>query len=237
MTNYLLLHGAASTGWIWHRIEAGLREHGHRVVAPDLPCADPAAGLEAYTQTALDATRVFGSEPVVVVAQSLAGMIAPMVATRRPVSRIVLVAAMIPRPGESANGWAAATGQQGAQAALLARLGIPLEARYDPELVFVHDLDPALRAEAARHVPEQQLTPTTDPCPITRWPAVPTHVVAARDDRFFPLEFMRRQSRDRLGVEPDTIPGGHLAVLSHAPHLVERLLALADLEVAAAGTP
>ena len=119
MTNYLLLHGAASTGWIWHLVEAGLREHGHQVVAPDLPCADPAAGLEAYTQTAVDAARAFGTEPVVLVAQSLAGMIAPVVATRRPVSRIVLVAAMIPRPGESANEWAAATGQQQAQEALL----------------------------------------------------------------------------------------------------------------------
>jgi hypothetical protein len=28
MANYLLLHGAASTGWIWHRLEAGLRELG-----------------------------------------------------------------------------------------------------------------------------------------------------------------------------------------------------------------
>ena len=231
MTNYLLLHGAASTGWIWHRVEAGLREHGHHVAAPDLPCADPAAGLEAYSQTALDAARVFGSEPVVVVAQSLAGMIAPVVATRRPVSRIVLVAAMIPVPGESANGWAAATGQPQAQEALLARLGIPLEDRFDPELIFVHDLDPVLKAESARHVPEQQVTPTMDPCPIAEWPAVPTHVIAATDDRFFPLEFMQRQARERLGIEPDTIPGGHLAVLSHGPHLVEKLLALASQQV------
>ena len=229
MTNYLLLHGAASTGWIWHRVEAGLREHGHEVVAPDLPCADPAAGLEAYTQTAVDAARVFGTEPVVLVAQSLAGMIAPVVATRRPVSRIVLVAAMIPRPGESANEWAAATGQQQAQEALLARLGIPLEDRYDPELVFIHDLDPDLLAESARHVPDQQARPTQDPCPITEWPAVPTHVIAATDDRFFPLEFMRRQARDRLGVEADTIPGGHVAVLSEAPRLVEKLLAIERL--------
>ena len=231
MTNYLLLHGAASTGWIWHRVEAGLREHGHEVVAPDLPCADPAAGLEAYTQMALDAVRVFGIEPVVVVAQSLAGMIAPVVATRRLVSRIVLVAAMIPRPGESANQWAAATGQPEAQAALLACLGIPLEDRFDPELIFVHDLDPDLKAESARHVPDQQVRPTMDPCPIAEWPAVPTHVIAATDDRFFPLEFMQRQARERLGLEPDTIPGGHLEALSHGPHLVEKLLALASQEV------
>jgi pimeloyl-ACP methyl ester carboxylesterase len=212
-----------------------LLEHGHHVVATDLPCADPAAGLEAYSETALDAALVFGTEPVVVVAQSLAGMIAPVVATRRPVCRIVLVAAMIPGPGETANEWAAATGQPEAQGALLARLGIPLEDRFDPELVFVHDLDPDLRSESARHVSDQQVTPTLDPCPIAEWPAVPTHVIAATDDRFFPLEFMQRQARERLGIEPDTIPGGHLAVLSHGPRLVEMLLALETLPAAVPG--
>ncbi len=74
-------------------------------------------------------------------------------------------------------------------------------------------------------MPDQQATPTRDPCPINEWPQVPTNVIAATDDRFFPLEFMQRQARDRLGVEADTIPGGHLAVLSQGPRLVERLLA------------
>ena len=235
MANYLLLHGAASTGWIWHRVEAGLRELGHQTVAPDLPCADPAAGLEAYTDVAVQAAAVFGEQSVVVVAQSLAGMVAPVVATRRPVSLIVLVAAMMPRPGESANQWAAATGQPDAQAALLATLGIPFEARFDPELVFVHDLDPDLKAESARHVSDQQTRPTQDPCPITAWPAVPTHVIAAADDRFFPLEFMQRQTRDRLGIEPDTITGGHLAVLSQAQALVEKLLAFEKVSAAIPG--
>lgn len=225
MANYLLLHGAASTGWIWHRVATGLREHGHQVVAPNLPCADPTAGLEAYTDVAVRAAEVYGSEPVVVVAQSLAGMIAPVVATRRPASRIVLIAAMIPRPGESANEWAAATGQPQAQEALLAELGIPGEARFDPELVFIHDLDPELKAESARHLADQQAKPTVDPCPITEWPAVPTQVVAAADDRFFPLEFMQCQARERLGIEPDIIPGGHLAILSQGPRVVEQLLA------------
>jgi len=232
VTNYLLLHGAASTGWIWHRVEHGLREHGHDVVAPDLPCADPAAGLQAYTETALRSAEVFGDQPVVVVAQSLAGMIAPVVATRRPVSRIVLVAAMIPKPGESAYEWAASTGQMEAQATHLASLGIPTEDLFDPEVIFVHDLEPELKAESAHHVADQQATPMQDPCPITEWPPVPTRVIAATEDRFFPLEFMRRQSQDRLGIEPDTIPGGHLAVLSQGPSLVEQLVAYEALDPA-----
>lgn len=92
--------------------------------------------------------------------------------------------------------------------------------------MFLHDLDPALKAELAHHVVDQAARPTRDPSPITAWPSVPTHAIAAADDRFFPLEFMQRQTRDRLGIEPGTIPGGHLAVLSQAPALVKRLLAL-----------
>jgi pimeloyl-ACP methyl ester carboxylesterase len=224
MTNYLLLHGASSTGWIWHRVEDGLRAHGHAAVAPDFPCADPTATLDTYVKVAVAAAEAFGDEPIVVAAQSLAGLVAPVVATLRPVERLVLVAAMIPRPGESSFDWARETGQREAQLAYLTKHGLPTDDLFDPEVMFVHDFDLALKAESARHVPDQQLGPMQDPVPITRWPDVPTRVVAAADDRFFPLEHMRRQSLDRLGIEPDTIPGGHLALLSQAPALVERLL-------------
>jgi pimeloyl-ACP methyl ester carboxylesterase len=45
------------------------------------------------------------------------------------------------------------------------------------------------------------------------------HVVAGRDDRFFPLELQQRVARERLGVEPVVVPGGHLAALSHPDEL------------------
>jgi hypothetical protein len=43
--------------------------------------------------------------------------------------------------------------------------------------------------------------------------------VAGRDDRFFPLEFQRRVARDRLGVAPVVVPGGHLDALSRPDEL------------------
>ena len=42
------------------------------------------------------------------------------------------------------------------------------------------------------------------------------HVIAGRDDRFFPVELQQRVARERLGVEPDVVPGGHLAALGPA---------------------
>jgi hypothetical protein len=219
VTNFLLLHGASSTGWIWHRVASALRASGHDVAAPDLPCADPEADLHAYIDTALRAAGRFGDDRIVVVAQSMAGLMAPVLPSRRPVARIVLVAAMIPRPGESGFAWAASSRAQEAQAAHLAEIGLEGCDPTDPELIFIHDFDEALKAESARHVPNQTMRPLQTPSPFTSWPDVPTHVVAAAQDRLFPLEFMRAQVRERLGVEPDVIPGGHLALLSQAPAL------------------
>jgi hypothetical protein len=47
------------------------------------------------------------------------------------------------------------------------------------------------------------------------------------DDRFFPLEFQRRVVRERLGIDLDEVPGGHLVALSRPVELVDRLEALA----------
>lgn len=44
-----------------------------------------------------------------------------------------------------------------------------------------------------------------------------------RDDRFFPEGFMRRVVADRLGIEPEAMPGGHMAMLSHPVELVDLL--------------
>jgi pimeloyl-ACP methyl ester carboxylesterase len=48
-------------------------------------------------------------------------------------------------------------------------------------------------------------------------------VIAGRDDRFFPLEFQRRVARDRLGLDVDVVPGGHLAAMSHPAELAAQI--------------
>ena len=62
------------------------------------------------------------------------------------------------------------------------------------------------------------------PFPLTRWPDVPTTVLAGRDDRFFPYEFQDRIARDRLGLEAEPLPGGHLLAFSQPEALVARLV-------------
>jgi pimeloyl-ACP methyl ester carboxylesterase len=53
------------------------------------------------------------------------------------------------------------------------------------------------------------------PWPADRHPAVPTLAILCREDNLFPASFMRRQVRERLGIEPVEIDGGHYAALSH----------------------
>jgi pimeloyl-ACP methyl ester carboxylesterase len=62
------------------------------------------------------------------------------------------------------------------------------------------------------------------PFPLASWPDVPTSVLAGREDRFFPYQFQRRIARERLGLEAEQLPGGHLLALSQPEALVARLL-------------
>jgi pimeloyl-ACP methyl ester carboxylesterase len=61
---------------------------------------------------------------------------------------------------------------------------------------------------------------------------VPTTFLLCKDDRFFPPDWMRQVVRDRLGIEPVEIPGGHCAFLSQP-----QAMAAAILNVCAASGP
>jgi pimeloyl-ACP methyl ester carboxylesterase len=66
---YVLLPGAGGDSWYWQRVAARLRERGHEVVTPDLPCGDDAAGLADYAD---------------VVAGAIGDRAGVILATRRP---------------------------------------------------------------------------------------------------------------------------------------------------------
>lgn len=211
MSTYVLIHGAGSDAWYWHRVVPSLTQLGHDVVAMDLPCADESAGLAEYTDVVLAA--VGDRSGLVVVGQSLGGFVAPLVAERRPVELIVLLNGMIPLPGEST--WWEATGHP-----------VDVGPDFDPVQVFLHDVPGHLLADAAAHAGPQAARPMTEPYPLRRWPDVPTRFVLARQDRFFPAEWQREVVRSRLGIEPDEIDGGHCVALSRPHELVVLLESL-----------
>ena len=149
---------------------------------------------------------------------------APLLCDRVSVRLIVLVAPMIPAPGESPGKWWTSSGQTPAQREQDEREGRDPDAPFDVTTAFLHDVPEEIVADLfARGEPRQSDTPFAEPWPLSGWPSVPTKVLAGRHDRLFPLDFMRRLARERLGVEADVIDSGHLPALSRPKELAERL--------------
>jgi len=221
MATYVLIHGAGSDSWYWHLVVPELEAWGHDVVTPDLPSDDDSAGLAEYTDIVVEA--VGDRRDLIVVAQSMGAFTAPLVCERVPVDLMILVAAMVPRPGESPGDWWANTGQHEARRANDEREGRDPDAEFDPVAMFLHDVPPDIAAESAAHVCEQSGTPFEKPWPLDRWPDVPTRFLLCRDDRCFPAEFQRRVVQERLGFTPDEMEGGHLPALAHPKELAARL--------------
>jgi pimeloyl-ACP methyl ester carboxylesterase len=222
MATYVLIHGAGSDSWYWHRVVPGLYQRGHDVLAPDLPCDDDSAGFAEYADVVVSA--IGDRTDLVVVAQSLGGFTAALVCERVPVSLLILVAAMVPRPGEPAGAWWANTGWEQAHREQAERDGRPTDGEFDEVAEFLHDLPPDVLADAlARGAREQSGAPFERAYPLRAWPDVPTRFLLCRHDRFLPADFMRRVARDRLGITPDEMDGGHLPALARPEELVERL--------------
>ncbi|GIE95582.1 hypothetical protein Ari01nite_30470 [Paractinoplanes rishiriensis] len=209
----MLIHGSGDVGWYWHLVASELRARGHDVVAPDLPCEDDAAGLNEYADVVV---RAIGDRTeLIVVAQSAGGFTAPLVCDRVPVELLVLLAPMIPAPGEKAADYFANTRYEGG-------------GDYGDEIaLFYQDVPPDLAAEALKRGRAQSEARMGDPWPLRAWPPVPTQVLICRDDRLFPPAYLRRVARERLGITPEEIDGGHTPALSRPRELAGRLDAYA----------
>jgi pimeloyl-ACP methyl ester carboxylesterase len=210
MASYVLIHGAGDVGWYWHLVEAELRRRGHDVVAPDLPVEDDGAGLSEYADVVVQA--VGRRDRVIVVAQSFGGYTAPIVCSRIPSTLLVLVAGMVPAPGESAT-------------EMFAHTGYRRDERDDrtEAAIFYQDVPPALAAEALARGRRQSDTPGNQAWPLEAWPEVATRFLLCRQDRLFPAQWLRRVVQGRLGITPDEIDSGHTPALSRPKELADRL--------------
>ncbi len=220
---FVLVPGAGGESWYWHRVSPLLEAAGHRVVAVDLPTGDEEAGLAAYADAIVTATG--GAPDVVLVAQSMGAFSAPLAAGRLDVRRLVLVNAMVPTPGESAGEWWDAVGQPEAHMEHERAEGRDPDAPFDLVEGFFHDVPADVVDEAmTRGAPAQADRPFGEPWPLSAWPDVPTTAVVGRDDRLFPEPLQRAYLKDRLGIEPTVIDGGHLVALANPDGLAAELL-------------
>jgi pimeloyl-ACP methyl ester carboxylesterase len=240
MSTFVLIPGAGGNASDWHLVESELRARGHHTIAVDLPAGDDAAGFDEYADAvvaAIGAAPIDAAAPaepgadrsadqaLVVVAHSLGGFTAPTVCERVPASSLVLVNAMIPAAGETAGDWWNNTGSATARRDNDIRDGRSPDADFDLATYFFHDVAKPVVDRAMATPTPQSDTPFAHVGLHGVWPSVPTRVLSGADDRFFPVEFQRRVARERLGITPDIMPGGHMVALSQPAELATRLAA------------
>jgi pimeloyl-ACP methyl ester carboxylesterase len=219
----VLIPGAGGQAQYWQWVVPLLAAAGCPALAVDLPADDDSAGLNAYTDRVCEAVADTAGS-LIVVAQSMGGFVAPLVAQRTHVALMVLVNAMVPAPGEPCGQWWANTGQRQASAEYRQRIGLGRK-EFDVIEDFFHDVAEDVKQEVlSGPEPRQSDTPSAEPWPLSAWPDVPTKFLQGADDRLFPVDFQRRVVRDRLGIEIDVMPGGHLLALSRPHELAEKLL-------------
>jgi pimeloyl-ACP methyl ester carboxylesterase len=209
MSTFILVPGAGGSAWYWSRVAPLLERAGHEAIAVDLPGDDARAGLPEYTRIVVDA--IGDRADVALVAQSLGGFTAPLVCAAAPVSSLVLVNAMIPTPGETPGAWWGNTGAVEARTAAAEAGGY---GDFDEMTYFLHDVSPDVIAEGAGHQHPEADAVFASACHFESWPSIPIRVLCGANDRFFPIDFQRRVAHDRLGIDVDVLPGGHLIALA-----------------------
>ncbi|MGM7670293.1 alpha/beta fold hydrolase [Microbacterium sp. A93] len=199
------------------RSPCGTGPHEQRL---DVTCPGALAAISPGCQR----LQLIGSRHhVIVVGHSLGGFTAPLVGDELHADGLVYLAGMIPLPGESFMDWWINTGH------------IHESVDDDTAVSFFNDVPEALAAEARDRERDQQGGWMSSPWPADHHPDIPTRAILCTDDQFFPAPFMRRHIRERLGIEPVEIPGGHYAALSE-PAAVAAVLNDFASELASAGS-
>ena len=225
-----LVHGSYHGAWCWDFLTPELERLGHRVVTMTLPISDPTLGAADYAKTverALDPK----TEPVLV-GHSMAGLVIPLVASRRPIKRLVFLAAFLPSPGKSANDQRATEGIDGRVAPRTAEwtdLGdeVWMVGPNTATELFFHDAPAAVARWATKRLRPQSHRVLSETTPLTTWPDVKSRAIVCRDDRAINPAWVRTAARERLGVDAIELGGGHSPFLTRPAELAQVLDGLA----------
>src|SRR5581483_11195117 len=196
MTTFALIHGAWHGAWCWEPLIPELERRGHRAVAVDLPCDDPAATTMDNAKLVADALTDAGDD-VVVVGHSLGGITAAVIPLVRPVRRVVFLTALVPRPGRSLGDVMGSEPDTTREEFnnLPRHVGEAGSVTWDPEVAgpfFYRACDPDTARWAAGKLRAQFWTTSREPCPLEQWPDCELASIICTEDELLDLAWARR---------------------------------------------
>lgn len=232
MRSFLLIHGAWHGGWCWGPLQQQLTAAGLASTAIELPGDRPGRFLGEDAALAFDAIQGLEGD-VIVVGHSLAGLLAPFVATHPRVCGLVMVAALFPEFDVSA----AEQRERDPGIYTDAYRAAPIIRHEDgstevaPETaidLMFNTCEPQVAAWAAGQLRRQYWEVFGEPSPVWDWPDVPTLVVGCTQDRLTATEPMRAAAAAIPGAEYVELDCDHSPMLSATHELAEMLIRFAD---------
>jgi pimeloyl-ACP methyl ester carboxylesterase len=222
-----LVHGGFHGAWCWDFLVPELSERGFRTSAVDLPSQVPGLGASAYADVLVQSLPE--DEDVVVIGHSAAGLVIPLLADRRRVSRLIFLAALVPVIGQSLaeqNSFKTER-KDSAQAGFATDEGGLIS--MDPAVakkVFYHDCSDEAAAWAVERLIPNDSTIVTETTPLEHWPSVPSSSIVCTEDRAIPLAQGMASAQEQLGATPVRFPGGHSPFLARPAELASVIEAI-----------
>ena len=225
-----LVHGSYHGAWCWDLLTPELERLGHRVIAMDLPISNPGGGAADYARAIEDAIES-SAEPVIV-GHSMSGLVIPLVAARRPVRKLIFLAAFLPTPGRSANDLRSSESLDGPFVPTTAEwtdLGqdVWMVGPNTATEIFFQDAPPDIARWAVERLRAQSYAVFAETTPLEAWPEVECRSIVCRDDRAINPDWVRSAARDRLSTEAVEIGGGHSPFMTRPAELATIIDAMA----------
>jgi pimeloyl-ACP methyl ester carboxylesterase len=218
MSLFCLVHGSTQGPSGWDLLVPKLNALGHDTILVDLPTDQPEASATVYANRIADS---IASDGAIVVAHSASGLFLPLIPAERRVARIVFLAAVVPQIGKSL------IDQVRSDADMMNpdwRGKNPIDDdRVAMEFLF-HDCPPEVARWAMttrRLMMARQAM--LEIFPVDEWPSTPCSSIVCADDRTIHPVWSRRVARERLGVEPIELDGGHCPHVSRPAALAQAL--------------
>jgi pimeloyl-ACP methyl ester carboxylesterase len=230
LSTFVLVHGAWHGAWCWDRVLPELRALGHQAVAAELPSDDPGSDTEAYLRAIDD--HVEDPASTVLVAHSMAGLVAPVYAERRPVRELVLLSCLLPLPGSSWRDQLAASRPMAEDfysdflpRQLKDEHGRSFWPRDVAADLFYQDCAPGDAADAASRLRPQAGTVLAEKTPWSGDVPSPVRYIACDADRAVSGDWGRQAAKARFDAGIESLPTSHSPFWSRPAELAALLAA------------